>query len=37
MPLQYRFSKRRNPLNTDEIQHIMQAVSTGTVNLDQIA
>jgi predicted histone-like DNA-binding protein len=37
MPLKYRFTKRRNPLNTNEIQHIMQAVSTGTVDLDQIA
>ena len=37
MPLKYRFSKRRNPLNTNEIQHIMQAVSTGTVDLEQIS
>lgn len=37
MPLRYRFSKRRNPLDTEEIQHIMQAVSTGTVDLDQIS
>ena len=37
MPIRYRFSKRRNPMNTDEIQHIMQAVSTGTVDLEQIS
>lgn len=37
MAIRYRFSKRRNPLNTDEIQHIMQAVSTGTVDLEQIS
>lgn len=37
MPLSYRFSKRRNPSKPEEIQHIMQAVSTGTVDLDQIS
>ena len=37
MALRYRFSTRKNPLNTNETQHIMQAVSTGTVDLDQIA
>lgn len=37
MAIRYRLTKRRNPLNTDEIQHIMQAVSTGTVDLEQIS
>ena len=37
MAIRYRFSKRKNPLNTNEVQHILQAVSTGTVDLETIA
>ena len=37
MAIRYRYSKRKNPLNTNEVQHILQAVSTGTVNLETIA
>ena len=37
MAIRYRYSKRKNPLNTNEIQHILQAVSTGTVDLETIA
>ena len=37
MAIRYRFSKRKNPLNTNEVQHILQAVSKGTVDVETIA
>ncbi len=37
MAIHFRLSKRKNPLNTNEVQHIIQAVSTGTIDLETIA
>jgi predicted histone-like DNA-binding protein len=37
MAIRYRFSKRKNPLNPNQVQHILQAVSKGTVDVETIA